>query len=365
MNGHAAATPCTLIRDALGTPGRRALTVILQATLPAQVATAGRMFSDYAASLEIDLGFQDFAAELAELPGEYTPPFGALLLAMDGGDALGCVALRPLEPPLIAELKRLYVAPTARGGRLGVRLTEAALATARSAGYARVRLDTLPSMQAALHLYERLGFRDIVAYRHNPIHGARYLELGLWGGRLTNGGDPVTIRSEEPQDREAIRRVNVAAFADHQFSRQTEHLIIEALRAADALDVSLIADLDGEVVGHIAFSRAQIGDTESGWFLLGPVAVLPDHQARGIGRELVEAGLGALRSRGAGGCVLVGDPAFYTRFGFTQIPGVTWAGVPAENVLCLRISGPAPAGEVTCHPAFSVGPEQEPSGGQR
>ena len=173
------------------------------------------------------------------------------------------------------------------------------------------------------------------------------------------------IRPERPQDREAIRRVNVAAFADHQFSRQTEHLIVEALRAADALDVSLVAELDGAVVGHIAFSQAQIGDAGSGWFLLGPVAVLPDHQARGIGRELVEAGLGALRSREAGGCVLVGDPAFYTRFGFTQIPGVTWAGVPAENVLCLRISGPAPAGEVACHPAFSVGPEQDANGGQR
>jgi ribosomal protein S18 acetylase RimI-like enzyme len=153
--------------------------VIIQATLPAHVAAAGRLFIDYAASLEIDLGFQDFAAEVAGLPGEYAPPFGALLLAVEGGDAQGCVALRPLEPPLVAELKRLYVSPTARGERLGVRLAEVALATARSAGYERIRLDTLPSMQAALRLYERLGFRDIDAYRHNPVQGARYLELGL------------------------------------------------------------------------------------------------------------------------------------------------------------------------------------------
>lgn len=173
------------------------------------------------------------------------------------------------------------------------------------------------------------------------------------------------IRAEQPQDQEAIRRVNVAAFEGHPFSRQTEHLIVEALRAADALDVSLVAELDGAVVGHIAFSLAQIGEVESGWFLLGPVAVLPDQQARGIGRKLIEAGLGALRSRGARGCVLVGEPAFYTRFGFAQVPGVTWAGVPAANVLCLRISGPTPAGEVVYHPAFSVGPEQDANGGQR
>ena len=164
------------------------------------------------------------------------------------------------------------------------------------------------------------------------------------------------VRPEGPRDSEAIRRVNIAAFAGHPLSRQTEHLIVEELRAAGALDVSLVAELDGSVVGHIAFSRAQIGDEASGWYLLGPAAVLPDHQARGIGRKLVETGLGAVRARGAGGCVLVGDPAFYARFGFAQIRGVTCAGVPDENVLCLRFSGPMPSGEVLYHAAFSVDP---------
>ena len=155
------------------------MTEILQTTLGAHVDAARRLFKDYAASLEIDLGFQSFSSELEGLPGEYAPPSGALLLAMDGDDALGCVALRPLEPPLIAELKRLYVVPGARDGGLGVRLTEAALDAARAAGYARVRLDTLSSMQAALRLYGRLGFRDIDAYRYNPFEAARYLELEL------------------------------------------------------------------------------------------------------------------------------------------------------------------------------------------
>jgi len=142
----------------------------------------------------------------------------------------------------------------------------------------------------------------------------------------------VIIRSETPRDFDAVREVNIVAFEHHPFSHQTEHLIVEALRAADALELSLVAEIDGEVVGHIAFSAASIGGTSSGWFLLGPVAVLPDHQGKGIGRALVETGLDALRSRGACGCVLVGDPAFYCRFGFRQYQGIAWEGVPDENV---------------------------------
>lgn len=167
----------------------------------------------------------------------------------------------------------------------------------------------------------------------------------------------MVVRPETPQDIEAIRRINIEAFKSHPFSQQTEHLIVEALRAANALDISLVAELDGAVVGHIAFSQARIGDKAPGWYLLGPVAVLPEFQRQGIGRALVEAGLGVLRSREANGCVLVGDPAYYTGFGFTQVPGVTCAGVPDENVLCLRIAGPMPLGEVSHHPAFAVKPE--------
>jgi putative acetyltransferase len=162
----------------------------------------------------------------------------------------------------------------------------------------------------------------------------------------------VIVRSETDRDVDGIREVNIAAFKGHPFSQQTEHLIVEALRAADALAVSLVADSDGEVVGHIAFSAADIGGSSGGWFLLGPVAVRPARQGEGIGRALVESGVDALRARGAGGCVLVGDPEFYGRFGFAQQPGVTWDGVPAENVLCLLISGEMPAGEVTADPAF-------------
>ena len=163
------------------------------------------------------------------------------------------------------------------------------------------------------------------------------------------------LRPETAGDLDAIREVNIVAFQGHPYSQQTEHLIVEALRAADALEVSLVAESAGEVVGHIAFSAAGIGGASTGWFLLGPVAVQPPRQGEGIGRALVEAGLDALRSRGAGGCVLVGDAAFYGRFGFSPSPGVTWHGVPPDNVLCLLLSGEMPTGEVAYHRAFLTG----------
>jgi putative acetyltransferase len=154
------------------------LTEIVQATSQDGLDAARRLFAEYAASLDIDLGFQDIASELEGLPGEYVPPSGALFLAIEGDEAVGCVALRPFEPPRVAELKRLYVVPAASYRGLGTGLSETAVGAARAAGYERVRLDTLSAMQAAQRLYERLGFHDIAAYRHNP-HEARYLELEL------------------------------------------------------------------------------------------------------------------------------------------------------------------------------------------
>jgi putative acetyltransferase len=164
----------------------------------------------------------------------------------------------------------------------------------------------------------------------------------------------VSIRAETPDDIAAIRQVNVAAFEHHPISHQTEHLIVEALRSAGALELSLVAELDHQVVGHVAFSATSVGEARTGWYLLGPVAVLPDRQGQGIGRALIEAGLEELRARGALGCVLVGDPGFYARFGFRSTPGVTYPGVPDEYVLCLPLSGSAPVGEVVAHEAFGV-----------
>ncbi len=162
------------------------------------------------------------------------------------------------------------------------------------------------------------------------------------------------IRPEASQDRGAIENVNIAAFAGRPYSRQTEHLIVNALRADHALTVSLVAEADGNVVGHIAFSPVKIDGRDSTWSLLGPVGVLPAYQRRGIGQALVRQGLKAIKSLGAEGCILVGDPAYYSRFGFTQAKELVFEGVPPEYCMCLPIRGPSPRGAVKCHPAFSV-----------
>lgn len=150
---------------------------------------ARRLIREYAASLPFDLAFQGFDAELAALPGDYAPPHGVLLVAREGERSLGCVALRPLAPGT-AELKRLWVRPEARGSGAGRRLVEAALAYGRSSGYARVRLDTTPGMEAAQALYRSLGFVEIPPYRPNPVAGTTYLELVLESSAEGSVGRP-------------------------------------------------------------------------------------------------------------------------------------------------------------------------------
>jgi ribosomal protein S18 acetylase RimI-like enzyme len=133
---------------------------------------------EYAAGVGVPLDFQGFDREVADLPGDYAPPRGALLVARVGAELAGCVALRPLGGDA-CEMKRLFVRPAARGLGLGERLALAIVAEARRLGYRRMRLDTLPAMDAAQSLYERLGFRDIPPYTDNPVAGTRFLELTL------------------------------------------------------------------------------------------------------------------------------------------------------------------------------------------
>ena len=151
---------------------------ILPAEGPAQVETVRALFQEYADGLGVDLCFQGFAEELASMPGAYAPPAGRLLLAVDGADVLGCVGLRPLGGDA-CEMKRLYTRPAARGRGLGRALAERTIAEARAIGYARMRLDTLPTMTAAREMYRQLGFTEIAPYRPNPVGGTLYLELSL------------------------------------------------------------------------------------------------------------------------------------------------------------------------------------------
>ena len=137
------------------------------------------LFLEYAASLGFDLAFQDFEHEVASLPGNYAPPRGALLLAMDGATPAGCIALRPWGDADTCEMKRLYVRPSMRGKRVGATLVARILDLARSRGYRRMRLDTVPGMEAAIALYRTAGFHDIAPYRPNPVAGALFMELEL------------------------------------------------------------------------------------------------------------------------------------------------------------------------------------------
>jgi putative acetyltransferase len=162
------------------------------------------------------------------------------------------------------------------------------------------------------------------------------------------------IRQEMESDIKAIYEVTKAAFENHPHSHQTEQFIVNALRAAGALTVSLVAEVGGKVVGHIAFSPVTISGGSHNWYGLGPVSVLPEWQKQGIGKSLVQEGLSLLKSLGAKGCVLVGDPRYYERFGFKNLPKLVLDGVPQEYFLALPFDKDKTQGVVVFHQGFSA-----------
>jgi putative acetyltransferase len=164
----------------------------------------------------------------------------------------------------------------------------------------------------------------------------------------------VKIRPEQPSDVEAISRITELAFRSCPYGNHTEQFIIEELRRTGALSISLVAEVDTQVVGHIAFSPVEISDGSKNWYALGPVSVTPTYQGQGIGRAIIDAGLDALRALGAEGCVLVGEPALYARFGFRNCRNLTFDDVPQKYIQCLNLGKHSARGKVMHHPAFSV-----------
>jgi putative acetyltransferase len=162
------------------------------------------------------------------------------------------------------------------------------------------------------------------------------------------------IRNEAPSDEKAITEVTIAAFENHPISNHTEQFIVNALREAHALAISLVAEVEGQVVGHIAFSPVAISDGSPNWHGLGPISVLPAFQRQGIGKALVHEGLRLLHVLGSKGCFLVGDPEYYQQFGFRNIPGLVYDGIPQEFVLALPFDNTIPQGTVVFHEGFSA-----------
>jgi len=162
------------------------------------------------------------------------------------------------------------------------------------------------------------------------------------------------IRDETYADVTAITEVTVAAFKSLEISGHTEQFIIEALRADNALSISLVAEIDGRVLGHIAFSPLTISDGTQNWYGLGPVSVLPEFQRQGIGKALIQEGLSRLKDMNARGCCLVGHPDYYRKFGFRNVSDLVCEGIPQEVFFALSFDGHMPHGEVSFHEAFKA-----------
>jgi putative acetyltransferase len=161
------------------------------------------------------------------------------------------------------------------------------------------------------------------------------------------------IRSENSADLVAIEQITIAAFDGKWYSDQTEHLIVNRLREAGAMSISLVAEVDGRVVGHVAFSVVTIDGEDKGWFGLGPVSVSPEMQKQGIGSKLILEGLSQIKEKGAKGCVLEGDPEYYQRFGFKNYPDLIYEGTPdPKYFMALPFYDDVPKGKVEFHQSF-------------
>lgn len=164
----------------------------------------------------------------------------------------------------------------------------------------------------------------------------------------------MVIRKEKESDIEEISQATIAAFKTLPISNHTEQFIINALRIAGALTVSLVAEIEGRVIGHVAFSPVTISDGTKDWYGLGPISVLPEYQKQGIGKSLISNGLSMLKELSGQGCALVGDPNYYNRLGFRNYPEFIYEGIPQEYFLALPFTNQVPQGIVVFHVGFQA-----------
>ena len=170
----------------------------------------------------------------------------------------------------------------------------------------------------------------------------------------TQPANSLSIRAETQADHAVISEVTEAAFRTLAISNHTEQFIVTALRAAGALSLSLVAEEEGCLVGHIAFSPVTISDASPHWYGLGPISVLPEYQQQGIGTALMREGLSQMKAMHAAGICLAGHPEFYRKFGFANAPALTLEGVPPEYFFALSFTSQVPEGRVTFHEAFAA-----------
>lgn len=196
-----------------------------------------------------------------------------------------------------------------------------------------------------------LGKHAKVGVAHNAV---RVLRRTCHVKREQQSDQMMTIRKETTSDASAIEAVTVAAFRDAAHASHTEHFIIRALRDSGQLIVSLVAVDEGLIVGHVAVSPVTISDGSSGWYGLAPISVDPDRQRQGVGSLLMKGALEELRALGAAGCVVLGDPGYYSRFGFRAEPALVLPGVPAEYFQAISFGGDLPPGHVTYGESFEA-----------
>lgn len=264
-------------------------------------------------------------------------PARRVIVATEGDCLAGVIALRDET-----HVFHLFVDRRFQNQGLGTRLWKALLAALNPAP--DCSNITVNAALGARTFYRKLGFVD--AGPPMSKHGVTTVPMRFEPSLI--------VRDETSADYDAITAVTIAAFATLEISGHTEQFIVDALRAAQALTVSLVALRADQVVGHIAFSPVEISDGTSNWYGLGPVSVLPELQRQGIGKALIHTGLACLRTLGAAGCCLVGHPEYYRRFGFATVEGLGVEGVPPEYCFALSFNGDMPQGTITFHDAFKA-----------